>query len=92
MFRCSPAAASALKPRAPIWEFVAPMDGAVTKKSVEVGEIVQPGQGLMAIIPLKDVWVTANFKETDLADVHPGQKAEVKVDMYGRTNPCCRLT
>jgi membrane fusion protein (multidrug efflux system) len=64
---------------------VAPMHGAVTKKSVEVGQIVQPGQGLMAIIPLKDVWVTANFKETDLADVHAGQKAEVKVDMYGRT-------
>lgn len=64
---------------------VAPLDGAVTKKSVEVGEIVQPGQALMAIIPLKDVWVTANFKETDLADVHPGQKAEVKIDMYGRT-------
>jgi membrane fusion protein (multidrug efflux system) len=64
---------------------VAPMDGVVTKKSVEVGQIVQPGQGLMTIIPLHDVWVTANFKETQLANVHPGQKAEIKVDMYGRT-------
>jgi membrane fusion protein (multidrug efflux system) len=64
---------------------VAPMDGVVTKKSVEVGQIVQPGQGLMTIIPLHDVWVTANFKETQLAHVHPGQKAEVHVDMYGRT-------
>ena len=64
---------------------VAPMDGVVTKKSVEVGQIIQPGQGLMTIIPLHDVWVTANFKETQLAGVHPGQKAEVHVDMYGRT-------
>jgi membrane fusion protein (multidrug efflux system) len=63
----------------------APADGVVTKKSVEPGQIVQPGQALMAIIPLKDVWVTANFKETQLAKVHAGQKAEVDVDMYGRT-------
>ncbi len=64
---------------------VAPVDGEVTKKSVEPGEILQPGQLLMALIPLKDVWVTANFKETQLAGVHPGQSAEVHVDMYGRT-------
>jgi len=64
---------------------VAPMDGVVTKKSVEVGQIVQPGQGLLTIIPLKDVWVTANFKETQLAHVRPGLKAEVHVDMYGRS-------
>jgi membrane fusion protein (multidrug efflux system) len=64
---------------------VAPMDGVVTRKSVEPGQIVQPGQGLMTIVPLHDVWVTANFKETQLKDVRPGQKAEVRVDMYGRT-------
>jgi len=64
---------------------VAPADGVVTKKSAEPGEIVQPGQALMAIIPLKDVWVTANFKETQLAKVRPGQTAEIDVDMYGRT-------
>ncbi len=64
---------------------VAPMDGVVTKKSVEPGQIVQPGQGLLVIIPLHDVWVTANFKETQLAKVRPGQRAEIKVDMYGRT-------
>ena len=64
---------------------VAAVDGDVTKKSVEPGEIVQPGQNLMALIPLKDVWVTANFKETQLADVHPGLRAEIHVDMYGRT-------
>lgn len=61
----------------------APMDGIVTRKSVEVGQIVAPGQGLMAIIPLHDVWVTANFKETQLANVRPGQRAEISVDMYG---------
>jgi membrane fusion protein (multidrug efflux system) len=64
---------------------VAPSDGVVTKKTVEPGQIVQPGQALMAIIPLKGVWVTANFKETQLANVHAGQAAEVDVDMYGRT-------
>ncbi|HTT63584.1 MAG TPA: HlyD family secretion protein [Bryobacteraceae bacterium] len=64
---------------------IAPTDGVVTKKSVEPGQIVQPGQALMALIPLKGVWVTANFKETQLAQVRPGQRAEVEVDMYGRT-------
>ena len=63
----------------------APVDGVVTHKSVEPGQIVQPGQGLMTIIPLQDVWVTANFKETQLASVHAGQRAEIKVDMYGRS-------
>jgi membrane fusion protein (multidrug efflux system) len=64
---------------------VAPMDSVVTKKSVEVGQIVQPGQSLMVLIPLQDVWVTANFKETQLEKVRPGQKAEIHVDMYGET-------
>jgi len=66
-------------------DIVAPVDGVVTRKSVEPGQIVQPGQGLMTIIPLHDVWVTANFKETQLASVHAGQRAEIKVDMYGRS-------
>ncbi|MEO8373087.1 MAG: HlyD family secretion protein [Candidatus Solibacter sp.] len=64
---------------------VAPMDGVVTRKSVEPGQIVQPGQSLMALIPLHDVWVTANFKETQLAHVRPGMPAEIKVDMYGES-------
>jgi membrane fusion protein, multidrug efflux system len=63
----------------------APTDGVVTHKSVEVGEIVQPGQDLFVLVPLNDVWVTANFKETQLAHVRSGQKAEVHVDMYGKT-------
>lgn len=66
---------------------VAPMDGLVTRKSVEVGQIVQQGQSLMMIVPLNDVWVTANFKETQLRAVRPGQKAEVKVDLTGKTYP-----
>ncbi len=64
---------------------VAPVDGVVTRKSVEVGQVVQPGQGLLDLIPLHDVWVTANFKETQLAKVRRGQKSEIYVDMYGKT-------
>jgi membrane fusion protein, multidrug efflux system len=63
----------------------APVDGVVTRKSVEVGEIIQPGQELFVLVPLHDVWVTANFKETQLAKVHAGQQAEIHVDMYGKT-------
>jgi membrane fusion protein (multidrug efflux system) len=66
---------------------VAPMDGMVTRKSVEVGQIVQQGQGLLMLVPLQDVWVTANFKETQLADVKNGQRAEVKADLSGKTYP-----
>lgn len=66
---------------------VAPEDGTVTNKTVEVGEIVQPGQGLLLLVPLNDVWVTANFKETQLAHVTPGDRAEIHVDMYGKTFP-----
>ena len=66
---------------------IAPVDGVVTRKSVEVGQVVQQGQGLLMLVPLQDVWVTANFKETQLADVRTGQKAEVKADLSGRTYP-----
>ncbi len=62
-----------------------PVDGVVTRKSVEAGQIVAPGQGLMTVIPLRGTWVTANFKETQLANVHPGQRAEIHVDMYGQS-------
>ncbi|HEX3543653.1 MAG TPA: HlyD family secretion protein [Candidatus Acidoferrum sp.] len=66
-------------------QVVAPVDGVATHKQVEVGQIVQPGQGLLVVVPLQDVWVTANFKETQLRKMRPGQKAEVKVDTYGKT-------
>jgi len=64
---------------------VAPVDGVATHKQVEVGQIVQQGQGLMVVVPLRDVWITANFKETQLRSMKAGQKAEVKVDTYGKT-------
>ena len=63
----------------------APIDGVVTKKAIQLGQIVQPGQSLLTIVPLSDVWVTANFKETQLAGVRAGQRAEVHVDTYGRS-------
>ncbi|MBS1875590.1 MAG: HlyD family secretion protein [Acidobacteria bacterium] len=63
---------------------VAPVDGMVTRKNVEPGQIVQAGQPLLSVVPLNDLWVTANFKETQLAGVKLGQKAEVKIDLDGR--------
>ena len=62
---------------------VAPVDGVVGKRSVQVGENVGVGQDLMAIVPLRDVWATANFKETQLAHMQPGQPVKIKVDTYG---------
>jgi membrane fusion protein (multidrug efflux system) len=62
---------------------VAPVDGVIAKKqNVQLGQIVQPGQPLMAIVPLEDIWVTANFKETQLNGMHPGQAATIHVDAY----------
>jgi membrane fusion protein, multidrug efflux system len=61
----------------------APVAGIVSRKMAEVGQIVQAGQPLMALIPLQDVWVTANFKETQLTNMRPGQRATVTVDAYG---------
>lgn len=66
-------------------EIVAPRDGVATHKQVEAGQIVQAGQGLLVVVPLQDVWVTANFKETQLKKMRAGQKAEVHVDTYGKT-------
>jgi membrane fusion protein (multidrug efflux system) len=60
----------------------APADGRITKKNVEKGNQVQPGQPLMAVVPLDDVWVVANYKETQLNKVRPGQKVKIKVDTY----------
>ena len=66
-------------------EITAPVDGVVTHKQAEPGQIVQAGQGLLVVVPLHDVWITANFKETQLSNMKAGQKAEVKVDTYGKT-------
>jgi membrane fusion protein, multidrug efflux system len=64
---------------------VAPVDGVATHKSVEPGQIVQQGQGLLVVVPLQNVWVTANFKETQLRRMKAGQKAYISVDTYGKT-------
>ena len=61
----------------------APVKGIVSRKSVETGQVIQPGQPLMTIIPLDRVWVTANFKETQLASMRPGQRVKIEVDAYG---------
>ena len=62
-----------------------PVTGIIGKKTVEVGQNVGIGQELVEVVPLDDVWVTANFKETQLAHMRPGQPVEIKVDAYGRT-------
>ena len=61
---------------------VAPSDGYITKKSVEPGNYVQPGQALLAVVTLEDAWVTANYKESQLTQVKPGQQVEFTVDTY----------
>ncbi len=63
---------------------VAPVTGIVGKKTVEVGQNISPGQQLMAVVPLDDIWVTANFKETQLRRMQPGQRVRFSVDAYGR--------
>jgi membrane fusion protein (multidrug efflux system) len=66
---------------------LAPVSGIVGRKNVESGQRLQPGQELMNIIQLDDVWVTANFKETQLRLMRPGQPATVHVDSYGSDLP-----
>lgn len=62
----------------------APVSGIVSKKSVEVGQTIQPGQSLFAIVPLENLWVVANFKESQLKEMKPGQSVKVHVDAYDK--------
>ena len=62
----------------------APISGQITQKSVNLGNYVSPGQLLCTIVPLQEVYVTANFKETQMAHVRPGQRARIHVDTYGK--------
>jgi membrane fusion protein (multidrug efflux system) len=62
----------------------APVSGVIGRKTVELGHRVQPGQGLLVIVPLDDIWITANFKETQLRRMRPGQSVTVRVDTFGR--------
>jgi membrane fusion protein (multidrug efflux system) len=61
----------------------APVDGVVSRKTAEPGMQLSPGQQIMSLVPLDDVWVTANFKETQLKSMRVGQKVEISVDTYG---------
>ncbi|HUJ18660.1 MAG TPA: HlyD family secretion protein [Nitrospirota bacterium] len=60
----------------------APADGYIAKKSAQLGNQIQAGQPLMAVVGLQDIWVTANFKETEMTNIRPGQAVTISVDMY----------
>jgi len=66
-------------------KILSPVTGIVTNRTVEVGQNVQVGAEMMKIIPLEDLWVTANFKETQLREMKPGQRSSIKVDANGKT-------
>jgi membrane fusion protein (multidrug efflux system) len=63
----------------------APVSGFVAKRAVQLGQRVSPGLPLMAIVPLDQVWVDANFKEPQLADMRGGQPVTLRADIYGRS-------
>jgi membrane fusion protein (multidrug efflux system) len=86
------AAARALRDQAALQlsytRITAPASGVVSRKSVEVGQLVQSGQPLMSLVPLDDVWVVANLKETEIKEVTPGDRVEIEADSYpGRRFP-----
>jgi membrane fusion protein, multidrug efflux system len=64
---------------------VAPATGIVGKKTVELGQNISPGEQLMAVVPLEDIWVIANFKETQLNRMQAGQRVRFEVDAYSKT-------
>ncbi|HSL99430.1 MAG TPA: HlyD family secretion protein [Candidatus Limnocylindria bacterium] len=63
-------------------EVVAPADGYVTRKGVEAGQVVSPGQPLLAIADISDVWVLANYKETQIKKIQPGQPVTIRIDTF----------
>ncbi len=65
-------------------KIVAPVNGIITRKNLEISQNVSVGQNLMTLVSLDDVWITANFKETQLRMMRPGQKVKIHVDAYGR--------
>ena len=65
-------------------DVLAEIDGVITRRNVNPGNNVQVGQSLMAIRSLTDIWIDANFKETQLGELRIGQRVRMKVDMYGR--------
>ncbi|MGA7908140.1 MAG: HlyD family secretion protein [Candidatus Sulfotelmatobacter sp.] len=92
--RAESAEANALKKKAALdqaqlnleyTKIIAPVSGVVSDRTVEMGQNVAPGQELMKLIPLDDVWITANFKETQLREMKVGQRATLEVDANGRS-------
>jgi membrane fusion protein (multidrug efflux system) len=66
-------------------KIVAPVAGIITRKSVEIDQNVAPGQNLLTLVSLEDLWITANFKETQLRHMRAGQPVEIEVDATGKT-------
>jgi membrane fusion protein (multidrug efflux system) len=66
-------------------KIVAPEAGIITRKSVEIDQNVSPGQNLLTLVSLEDLWITANFKETQLRHMRAGQPVEIEVDATGKT-------
>ena len=65
-------------------KIVAPADGIVTRKSVEIDQNIAPGQNLLTLVSLEDIWITANFKETQLKRMQAGQSVKIHVDATGK--------
>lgn len=65
-------------------KIVAPVTGILSKRNVEPGQVVQVGQPLFSLVNLDDLWITANFKETQLKSMRPGQRVTIRVDAYGK--------
>ncbi len=65
-------------------KIVAPADGIITRKSVEIDQNVSAGQNLLTLVSLQDLWITANFKETQLKHMHAGQPVKINVDATGK--------
>jgi membrane fusion protein (multidrug efflux system) len=65
---------------------VAPQDGVVSKKTIAVGQMVGPGQGIVQLVPSQQLWVTGNFKETQLTHMRVGQPARIAVDAFPRVS------
>lgn len=64
----------------------APCDGVTSRKTIQVGQLVQPGQTLLDVVDSSDVWITANYKETQMGHIHTGSEVEIKVDaLPGKT-------
>jgi membrane fusion protein (multidrug efflux system) len=80
--RQAEAAVTAAKLNLSYTKIYAPLDGVVTHKTVQVGNRVQPGEPMMTLVPTHNLYITANFKETQLTDVRVGQEAEVEADIY----------